>query len=48
LGRKKSLTRTQVAELRERRHHGVKIVELMNDYGVSKASVYRALSDSET
>ena len=48
LGRKKSLTRTQVAELRERRHHGVKIVELMNDYGVSKASVYRALSDSES
>ena len=48
LGRKKSLTRAQVAELCERRHQGAKVVELMNDYGVSKASVYRALSVSET
>ena len=47
LGRKKSLTQKQVAELRQRRHEGIKIVELMKDFGISKASVYRALETTE-
>jgi len=47
LGRKKSLTQKQVAELRQRRHEGIKIVDLMKDYGISKASVYRALETTE-
>jgi DNA invertase Pin-like site-specific DNA recombinase len=47
LGRRKSLTQKQVAELRQRRHEGIKIVELMKDFGISKASVYRALETTE-
>jgi DNA invertase Pin-like site-specific DNA recombinase len=42
-GRRKSLTRQQVAELRERRERGDLIKSLMKDYGLSKASVYRYL-----
>ena len=45
LGRKKSLTDAQEAELRQRRGQGVKIVELMTDYKISKASVYRKMAD---
>lgn len=44
-GRKKSLRKKQVAELRKRRQNGGLIKELMKDYGLSKASVYRYLSD---
>jgi DNA invertase Pin-like site-specific DNA recombinase len=42
-GRKKTLTPTQVTELRHRRAHGDLIKTLMQDYGLSKASVYRYL-----
>jgi DNA invertase Pin-like site-specific DNA recombinase len=42
-GRKKTLTPAQVAELRHRRLHGALIKTLMQDYGLSKASVYRYL-----
>ena len=45
-GRRPALTDDQVAELRERRAAGVKIKELMNEYGLSKATVYRALQES--
>jgi DNA invertase Pin-like site-specific DNA recombinase len=45
-GRKKTLTTTQIAALRHGRAHGVLIKTLMHDYGLSKASVYRYLSDS--
>ena len=44
LGRKKSLNAAQEVELRQRRVQGVKIVDLMTDYKISKASVYRLLS----
>jgi DNA invertase Pin-like site-specific DNA recombinase len=44
-GRKKTLTREQIAELRHRRGQGVLIKTLMQDYGLSKASVYRYLSE---
>jgi len=46
-GRKKALTTPQIAELRGQREQGVLIKTLMKDYDLSKASVYRYLSDSE-
>jgi len=45
-GRKKTLTTTQSAALRQRRMQGVLIKTLMKDYGLSKASVYRYLRDT--
>jgi len=42
-GRKKALTDAQVIELRQKRHVGVKIIDLMHQYDLSKATVYRAL-----
>jgi DNA invertase Pin-like site-specific DNA recombinase len=42
-GRKKTLTPAQVTELQHRRAHGDLINTLMQDYGLSKASVYRYL-----
>jgi DNA invertase Pin-like site-specific DNA recombinase len=45
-GRKKRLTKKQCAELRKRRQQGVLIRDLMKDYNLSKASVYRYLSCS--
>jgi DNA invertase Pin-like site-specific DNA recombinase len=47
-GRKKTLTPAQVTELRHRRAHGDLINTLMQDYGLSKASVYRYLSAHDT
>jgi DNA invertase Pin-like site-specific DNA recombinase len=43
-GRQPKLTDAQVLELREKRDGGVLIRALMAEYGLSKASVYRALS----
>ena len=45
-GRKQALTDAQVGELRQKRSQGVKIIELMTEFKVSKASVYRALTVS--
>ena len=45
-GRKASLTAEQVTELRQRRAAGALVPELMRSYGVSKATVYRALEPS--
>ena len=45
-GRKKALTETQVQELRQKRTDGFLIKDLMEQYSLSKASVYRALGDS--
>ena len=42
-GRKKSLTDEQVVEMRQKRTDGLLIKDLMTHYGLSKASVYRAL-----
>ena len=44
-GRKKSLTDAQVVEMRQKRTDGLLIKDLMTHYGLSKASVYRALSE---
>ena len=45
-GRQRSLTEEQVAELRKRREEGELIKTLMQDYGISKATIYRYLDDS--
>lgn len=42
-GRNKSLTPTQIAELKQRRQQGELIKTLMRDYNISKATVYRYL-----
>ncbi len=49
-GRQKALTDAQATELCQRRAEGVPIKTLMNDYRLSKASVYRylALPDSDS
>jgi DNA invertase Pin-like site-specific DNA recombinase len=44
-GAQRKVTDAQVAEMRQRRADGALIRELMADYGVSKATVYRYLSD---
>lgn len=43
-GRKATLTDEQVQEMRSKRSDGVLIKDLMNEYGMSKASVYRLLN----
>jgi DNA invertase Pin-like site-specific DNA recombinase len=45
-GRKKKLSPNQVAELQQKRHDGVLIKDLMKEYDLSKASVYRYLNAS--
>lgn len=47
-GRSKQFTPTQVAELQERRQQGVLIRTLMQDYQISKATVYRYLHEGGT
>jgi DNA invertase Pin-like site-specific DNA recombinase len=46
LGRKSTLSDGQLEELRQNRAEGVKIKDLMAQYGLSKASVYRLLGPS--
>ncbi len=43
-GRQRSLNQPQVDALKEKRAMGLKIRDLMTEFGVSKASVYRALA----
>jgi DNA invertase Pin-like site-specific DNA recombinase len=45
-GRQRTLTKEQIAELQARRRQGTLIKALMKDYGLSKASVYRYLSEA--
>ena len=47
-GQRKKLNQEQVAELQERRRQGVFIKTLMQDYGLSKTSVYRYLKEEYT
>jgi DNA invertase Pin-like site-specific DNA recombinase len=42
-GPKKKLTPVQIVELQHRRQQGALIKTLMQDYGISKVSVYRYL-----
>ena len=44
-GREKSLNKSQIIELLKRRQENVSIKTLMADYGISKTSVYRYLSN---
>jgi DNA invertase Pin-like site-specific DNA recombinase len=44
-GMRKKLNQQQVAELQRRRRQGVLIKALMQDYGLSKTSVYRYLKE---
>jgi DNA invertase Pin-like site-specific DNA recombinase len=43
-GAKPKLTSQQLIELKQKRADGVKIKNLMTDYGLSKASIYRLLA----
>lgn len=43
LGRKSLLSDAQVSEMRQKRQDGTLIRDLMNEYGLSKASVYRLM-----
>jgi DNA invertase Pin-like site-specific DNA recombinase len=45
-GRKSKLSDDQVLELLQKRADGVLIMDLMKDYGLSKASIYRLLPSS--
>jgi DNA invertase Pin-like site-specific DNA recombinase len=44
-GRKRTITETQIAELRKKRQQGILIKTIMKEYALSKASVYRYLKD---
>lgn len=44
-GQQKKLNQEQVSELQERRRQGVLIKTLMQDYGLSKTSIYRYLKE---
>lgn len=45
VGRQKTLGEEKVLQLRQKRAEGVLIKEIMKEYGLSKASVYRYLGD---
>ncbi len=45
-GRKKTLTKPQIAELQQRRKQGELIKTLMQEYGLSKATIYRCLGNA--
>ncbi len=45
-GAKPKLTNEQIIELRQRRHNGELVRELMKAYGISKATLYRYLDPS--
>jgi len=45
-GRQKKLSDQEIKQLKEKRGQGVLIKDLMKEYGLSKASVYRYLENS--
>ncbi|HIE28733.1 TPA: recombinase family protein [Candidatus Poribacteria bacterium] len=47
-GRKKKLTPEQIIQLKHRRKQGTLIKTLMQDYGLSKVSVYRYLKENDS
>jgi DNA invertase Pin-like site-specific DNA recombinase len=47
-GRQASLTSAEIDELRQRRSNGETVPALMRSYGLSKSTVYRYLSSSES
>jgi DNA invertase Pin-like site-specific DNA recombinase len=46
-GRQKKLSENDVQQLKEKRGQGVLIKDLMKEYGLSKATIYRYLGDSD-
>jgi len=44
-GAKTKLTPEQLIEMKQKRSGGVLVKDLMNEYGLSKASVYRLLAN---
>jgi len=46
-GAKPKLTPEQIEELKQKRSEGVKIKDLMESFGLSKASIYRLLGKAE-
>jgi len=46
-GRQKKLSENDVQQLKEKRGKGVLIKDLMTEYGLSKASIYRYLENAE-
>ena len=47
-GRQAALTPTQVAEMQSKRESGVLIKDLMTEFSLSKASVYRLLQSEKS
>ena len=47
-GKRPALSEDQIAELRQRRAAGMLIKDLMAHYSLSKATIYRYLSEKET
>lgn len=45
-GRQKKLSSAEIQKMKEQRGQGTLIKDLMNQYGLSKASIYRYLGDS--
>jgi DNA invertase Pin-like site-specific DNA recombinase len=45
-GKRPALTNEQIAELREKRAQGTLIKDLMAEYGLSKATIYRYLTEN--
>jgi len=45
-GKRSALTDDQIKELRKKREKGILIRELMADYGLSKATIYRYLTQN--
>jgi predicted DNA-binding transcriptional regulator AlpA len=43
-GRKKAFTETQAQELRQKHREGMPIKDLMNQYGMARSTIYRALA----
>lgn len=46
-GKRPALTSEQIAELREKREHGTLIKDLMAEYSLSKATIYRYLTENQ-
>ena len=44
-GAKSKLTKAQVIDLKEKRAKGILIRDLVNEFGISKASIYRLISE---
>ena len=46
-GRQKRLTKAQIAQLQHKRKQGTLIKTLMKEYGLSRASAYRYLNETD-